>query len=233
MISQAMTAPRFAVSTPVPTKAADEADTWMHSKGMRLSLGRDEVLFHEGDEARSCYKIVDGAVRVVKILADGRRYIVDFFLPGDVVGFDGAGVYEFTAEAIVDSVLVRYNRPQIDRQFETDPQDSRRLLDATLQRLAAAQSQLLLLGRMNAMERVATFLLNLERRLGGRKAGARSIALAMTRADIADHLGLTLETVSRMLNQLKREGVIALPDPHQIGILKPEKLEYVASAGGH
>ncbi|HJQ58061.1 MAG TPA: helix-turn-helix domain-containing protein [Vineibacter sp.] len=213
--------------------AADSCESWFNSKGMRVTIGRDEVLFHEGDEARSFYKIVTGAVRVVKVLADGRRYVVDFFLPGDVVGLDGGGAYEFTAEAIVESVLMRYQRPRIDTQFENDPRAGKRLLDVTLQRLAAAQSQMLLLGRMNAMERVATFLVNLERRLGAAMGTERTIPLAMTRADIADHLGLTLETVSRMLNQLKREGVIGLPDPHRICVLKPVALERLACAGGH
>jgi CRP-like cAMP-binding protein len=233
MLNPAISPRRSAVAAPALTKATDDSDAWMQSKGMRHSVGRGEVVFREGDPARCCYKIVSGAVRMVKVLADGRRYIADFFLPGDVVGLDAVGDYEFTAEAIVDSELVRYNRPQIDTQFDANPAAGRRLLDVTLQRLAAAQSQMLLLGRMNAMERVANFLLNLERRLGCRKAGARTIPLAMTRADIADHLGLTLETVSRMLNQLKRDGTIALADPHEIGVLKPERLEHLACAGGH
>jgi CRP-like cAMP-binding protein len=233
MLNQAVNLRRPAIATPAMTTVADESDAWMQGKGMRHSVGRDAVLFREGDPARCCYKILSGAVRMVKVLADGRRYIADFFLPGDVVGLDAAGNYEFTAEAIVDSMLVRHARSQIDTQFDANPQAGRRLLDVTLQRLAAAQNQMLLLGRMNAMERVANFLLTLERRLGCRKAGRRTIPLAMTRADIADHLGLTLETVSRMLNQLKREGVITLADPHEIGVAKPERLEHLACAGGH
>jgi CRP-like cAMP-binding protein len=87
---------------------------------------------------------------------------------------------------------------------------------------------MLLLGRMTAMERIATFLLNLERRLGAAKAGTRVVRLDMTRMDIADHLGLTLETVSRMLNQLKRRGIIDLPHPQRICILKPQGLQALA-----
>ncbi|HKU95702.1 MAG TPA: helix-turn-helix domain-containing protein [Vineibacter sp.] len=197
-------------------------------RGVRVGVARDDVLFNEGDEARSCYRIVSGAIRIVKIMADGRRYVVDFHLPGDFVSLDSAEAHEFTAEAIVDSVLVRYARPRVDTSLEDNPQRSRRLLQHALQRLAAAQSQMLLLGRMTATERIATFLLNLERRAGTEAAGIRAISLAMTRADIADHLGLTLETVSRMLNQLKRQGIIALPHPQRICVLKPEKLRALA-----
>ncbi|MCW5746198.1 MAG: helix-turn-helix domain-containing protein [Alphaproteobacteria bacterium] len=233
MISHAMNARHTDVATSVAAEASGESAPWLPAKGMRTSAVRDSVLFREGDEARSCYRIQSGAIRVVKVLADGRRYVADFFLPGDVVGFDCGDTYEYTAEAIVDTELVRYPRPLIEARFEENPAAGRRLLDVTLQRLAAAQSQMLLLGRMNAMERVATFLLNLERRLGAKESVDRTIPLAMTRADIADHLGLTLETVSRMLNQLKRDGTIGLPDPHRISVLKPQRLERMACAGGH
>ena len=99
----AATLPRTAVAAPATGSLSDDLGSWSHAKGMRASVARDDNLFNEGDEARSCYRIVSGAVRVVKIMADGRRYVVDFFLPGDFVGLDGTGSYEFTAEAIVDS----------------------------------------------------------------------------------------------------------------------------------
>ena len=207
-----------------------EDEEQLYGRGQRVNLCREDVLFHEGDDARSCYRIVSGAIRIVKIMTDGRRYVVDFLLAGDLVGLDSAEAHEFTAEAIKDSALVRYARPRVDASLEQNPHRSRRLLEYALQRLAAAQSQMLLLGRMTAMERIATFLLNLERRTKTGEAGERTIALAMTRADIADHLGLTLETVSRLLNQLKRQGIVELPHPQRICILKPEVLR--AFAGG-
>ncbi len=200
----------------------------LYGKGQRANVCRDDVLFNEGDDARSCYRIVSGAIRIVKIMADGRRYVVDFLLAGDFVGFDSAETHEFTAEAITDSVLVRFAQPRVDASLEQNPHRSRHLLKHALQRLAAAQHQMLLLGRMTAMERIATFLLNLERRTRVGTAGIRAISLAMTRADIADHLGLTLETVSRMLNQLKRQGIIDLPHPQRICILKPVELRALA-----
>lgn len=235
MLGQAMTSTptttlyRPAAPMPAPVGRTDDQEAWLDTKGMRSSVARDDVLFNEGDEARSCYRIVSGAIRVVKIMADGRRYVVDFFLPGDVVGLDGTGTYEFTAEAIVDSELMRYPRPRIDTALEDNPKAGRRLLELTFRRLAAAQSQMLLLGRMNAVERIATFLLNLERRLGPGRAGPRMVRLDMTRMDIADHLGLTLETVSRMLNQLKRRGIIDLPHPQRICILKAGALQALAT----
>jgi CRP-like cAMP-binding protein len=210
---------------------AEAGEPWFHDKGVRVKAARDDVLFNEGDEARSCYRIVSGAIRMVKILADGRRYVVDFLLAGDVIGLDGGATYEFTAEAIVESELVRYARPRLEAEFDENPQAGRRLLGLMMRRLAAAQSQMLLLGRMSAMERVATFLLNLERRLGAPRAASRTIWLDMTRTDIADHLGLTIETVSRMLNQLKRRGIIALPHPQEIRVLRPGALAQLACCG--
>lgn len=229
MTTAAAITPRAIVAVPAPIHQSDDQESWLHAKGMRATVARDDVLFNEGDEARSCYKIVSGAIRVVKIMADGRRCVVDFFLPGDVVGLDAAGTYEFTAEAIVDSELVRYPRPRLDATMEDNPQAGRRLLEMTFRRLAAAQSQMLLLGRMNAMERIASFLLNLERRQGRAKAGTRVVRLDMNRMDIADHLGLTLETVSRMLNQFKRQGIIDLPHPQHVCILKGHRLEELAN----
>lgn len=214
-----------------PAPVAEAGEPWFHDKGARLRAGRDDVLFNEGDVARSCYRIVSGAVRLVKILADGRRYVVDFLLAGDVIGLDGGSNYEFTAEAIVETELLRYARPRLEAEFDENPQAGRQLLDLMMRRLAAAQSQMLLLGRMSAMERVATFLLNLERRLGQRPATGRTIHLDMTRTDIADHLGLTIETVSRMLNQIKRRGIIALPHPQEIRVLRPNALEHLAGCG--
>lgn len=211
-----------------PAFPSHDRDAWTTAPGMRTSLGRDDVLFSEGDAARSCYRIVSGAIRVVKIMADGRRAVVDFFLPGEIVGLDGAEICDFTAEAIVDCELVRYPRPRFDDTQAENPQAGRRLLELTFRRLAAAQSQMLLLGRMTAMERIATFLLNLERRLGRAAGDLRTVRLDMTRMDIADYLGLTLETVSRMLNQLKRRGIIELPHPQRIGILKPGALRALA-----
>lgn len=234
MLSYAASSPQPAIASrlpaamPFPAALPEEQDSWLPPKGMRISLGHNDALFSEGDEARSCYKIVSGAVRVVKIMADGRRYVVDFFLPGDLIGFDAGSTYEFTAEAVVDAQLVSYPRPRVDMALAESPQAGRQLLDLALRRLAAAQSQMLLLGRMSAMERIATFLLKLQRRLDGKRPGGRTIALAMTRLDIADHLGLTLETVSRMLNQLKRQGIIDLPHPQHICILKPERLRALA-----
>jgi CRP-like cAMP-binding protein len=235
MLSHSMPAPHAAITPrpPVPIRPSaalpvQEPDNWLHAKGMRMRLDRDDVLFSEGDDAHRWYKVVSGAIRIVKILADGRRYVVDFFLPGDFIGFDAATSYEFTAEAIVESELVSYPRLRVDAALEENPQAGHRLLELALRRLAAAQNQMLLLGRMSAMERIATFLLTLQRRLGDRTPGAATISLAMTRLDIADHLGLTLETVSRMLNQLKRQGVIDLPHPQRICIVKPERLRALA-----
>jgi CRP-like cAMP-binding protein len=198
-----------------------------------MDVARDAVMFQEGDAARVCYRIVSGAVRLCKGMADGRRYVVDFLLPGDLIGLDMGGTYTFTAEAITACVLVRYDRAQMQAALDDDPAAGRRLLDLTMQHLAAAHGQLLMLGRMTAAERVASFVLNLRRRLASHQAGPDVVPLAMTRADIADHLGLTLETVSRVLNQLKRRGVIDLPHAQEIRVRNRRALEALAGNPAH
>jgi CRP-like cAMP-binding protein len=228
MIRQTMNVQRAMPPMMMSPAVGTSGEDWPHEAGPQVQLDREKVLFNEGDEAHSCYRIVSGAIRIVKILADGRRYVVDFLLAGDFVGLDSGETHEFTAETIVESELVCYARRRLEAEFDENPRVGRRMLDIMMQRLSAAQSQMLLLGRMSAMERVATFLLNLERRLGaGRKQG-RAVHLDMTRTDIADHLGLTIETVSRMLNQLKRRGIIGLPHPQEIHILRPQGLEQLA-----
>ncbi len=217
MITYTTNAPQ-AVPAAVMSAAGDDADAWLPATGVRVNVAREAVLFQQGDTARSCYRIVSGAVRLCKIMADGRRYVVDFLLPGDLIGLEAGDIHAFTAEAIVDTELTRYARPQLRLALEGDARAGRRLLDLTMQSLAAAQDQLLLLGRMNALERVATFLLQFKRRLGAHLMAQPIVPLAMTRADIADHLGLTLETVSRMLAELKRRGIIELPHPQEIHI---------------
>ena len=215
----------FRLPLPLPS-ARDEI--WPGTTGVRETVARDAALLWEGDRAEFCYKIVSGAVRICRLLADGRRQVIDFLLPGDLVGFDNGETYAFSAEAIVDTVVLRQPRHAIEATVAANPKLGRQLLTIACARLAAAQSQILLLGRKNAAEKLASFILALADRTGVSGAEDEPVDLAMMRADIADYLGLTIETVSRTFTNFRRGGAIDLPDVHQIVIRDRDALEDLA-----
>ena len=154
------------------------------------------------------YKAVVGTVRVTKLLADGRRHIAEFGFSGDCFGFDNTSERLDSAEAVGDVVVIRFPRAATDRLIDENPQLARRLCDMMLRDLAHAQTRMLLLARMTAPERVASFLPEMFDRRDAR-AGHQ---LPMSRTDIADYLGLTIETVCRVLSGFKRAGTISAPD---------------------
>jgi CRP-like cAMP-binding protein len=211
-----------AVAAPAP---ADELAV-LDRVGTVVSLKREEVLFHECDPAENYFKVVTGAVRSSKLLADGRRHVCEFYLPGDFIGLDADASYLFTAEAMADTTVVRYARRKVEALVSQEPRVGRRLLSIACHGLSSAQQKLVLLGRKTAEERIASFLLDLAERIG--EAGR--VSLPMSRTDIGDHLGLTMETVSRGLSHLKSEGIIALESSHQVVIRNREALEDLAEA---
>ena len=194
--------------------------------GNRRSFARDDEIYAEGDRADCWFKVVSGTVRICKLLADGRRHIAEFFFAGDCFGLEGPGERAFTAEAVGDVILMRFNRSATERLIDERPALARRLCNMTLRNLAHAQTRLLLLGRMTASERVASFLIELAERRDVR----RRLAIPMSRNDIADYLGLTLETVCRVLSAMKRDGVIAIPHPQRIEICDREALDALVEA---
>src|SRR5690242_17620252 len=121
--------------------------------GVRVNVARDAALFWEGEEAGACYRIVSGAIRTVKVMSDGRRHVGDFFLSGDLVGIEAGDMRTFCAEAIVDTVVVKISRRVLERRIEDSPRLGRALLALASERLTAAQSRMLLLGRKSANER--------------------------------------------------------------------------------
>jgi CRP/FNR family nitrogen fixation transcriptional regulator len=184
--------------------------------GATRVLAKDEEVFAEGDRAAFFYKVVSGAVRTSKLLSDGRRQIDAFHLPGDVFGIESGDEHRFGAEALGESTVVAYRRCSLDTLATSDAAFARQIVAAMMRSLERAQEHMLLLGRKTAMERIATFLLDLSERV----PEARHMDLPMSRTDIADHLGLTIETVSRSLTQLERQGVIALPSHRRSIVLK-------------
>lgn len=196
--------------------------------GTLVGVARDGTLFYEGDLADHLYKVVSGAVRLCKVLPDGRRQLADFFLPGDLVGLDLGESHSFAAEAIADSVVLKLPRRRVETMVSENPRLGRALLSLAVERLAAAQSQMVLLGRKNATERLASFLLELLERTGHTGSDQPTLTLTMTRADIADYLGLTIETVSRTFARLKQLKAIALPHPQRVVLRDRELLEELA-----
>jgi CRP/FNR family transcriptional regulator, nitrogen fixation regulation protein len=194
--------------------------------GSVITLVHDQTIFSEGDSARYFYKVVTGAVRSCRLLADGRRHICEFFLPGDFVALGTDDTYHFGAEAVTDTTLKRYPRSSIDQLTSVEPRLAKGLRSLICLRLLAAQQHLVLLGRKNATERIASFLLEMAERHGD----ADHISLPMTRGDIADHLGLTTETVSRTFSHLRAQGVIELEGAANMVLMDSSALEELAEA---
>lgn len=186
-----------------------------------VSAQPGQALFHEGDPNPYVFNVVDGAVKLYRLLPDGRRQITGFLFQGDFLGLGGRGASSFTAEALTPLNACRFRRGDFDQLLNALPALEHRLVALAGDELMAAQEQIVLLGRKTARERLASFLTRLSERqvqLGGPEG---QVHLPMTRLDIADYLGLTIETVSRVFTQFKTSGLIqllpgndvALPDP--------------------
>ena len=186
-----------------------------------------EILFSEGEDAESVYEVTGGMLRLYKLLPDGRRQITGFATAGHLLGLAPEGICVYTAEALTEVTLRRYKRAAVERLIDEVPGFARRMLAATSQELRAAQDQMLLLGRKSASEKVASFLVMIAEQQA--RSGEDELDLPMTRNDIADYLGLTIETVSRTLSKLKQAGLIALPTAVRIEILDRDRLEDMAA----
>jgi len=187
-----------------------------------FTYAKGKEIFGENEPADYVYQVVVGAVRSYKLLSDGRRQIGAFHLVNDIFGLENAGIHRFTAEAIVETKVHLVRRESLDVIAQEDLVVVRDLLEMTTNNLQHAEDHMLLLGRKTALERVAAFLLEMDRRLT--KAGF--FALPMSRRDIADYLGLTLETVSRALHQLHARGILGFlsTNQRQIVLLDRERL---------
>ena len=173
-----------------------------------LCVDKDREIYSQGDSAEFCYRILSGTVRTVKLMEDGRRQVAEFLLPGDFFGLDAQDEHDLAAEAVSAVVLRRYARRTVEALADHDPNVARQLRGVASAKLRVAREQMMLLGRKTAVERIASFLSDMALRLPHGQDGR--IALAMSRADIADHLGLTIETVCRTLACLRRDGVIEM-----------------------
>jgi CRP/FNR family nitrogen fixation transcriptional regulator len=207
-------------ATPIHASAVFDAPaaTVQDGIGVRMQYDRDEEVFGEGEASRYVYRVLSGAVRTYRLLSDGRRQIVEFHMAGDVFGLDGDGHHTLGAEAIRATSLQVMRR----EAFLHEEHGAEAAIAALLKKFQRAQAHMLLLGRHTACERVASFLLDFHRR-----AGAIAIDLPMSRQDIADYLGLTIETVSRTFTQLQSSGLIDLISCRRVVLRNPSALERI------
>ena len=179
--------------------------------GAPMPFGRNEEIYGENEPAEYLYKVISGTVRTYKVLSDGRRQIGGFYLAGDMFGLEVGDAHTFSAEAIVDSKVLVIKRSTVTALAARDNAFARQLLALTAAELARAQGHVMLLIK-TAQERVAGFLLEMADRIQVQN----EVELPMSRQDIADYLGLTIETVSRTLTQLENSAAISLPTSRHI-----------------
>ncbi len=213
----------------IATSAAAPQAPWMtgpdreplQMAGTVIHVAEGREIFAEGDDTHLFYKVISGVVRVCRFLSDGRRQIEAFHVEGEVFGFELGEERLLSAEAVGDCSLISYRRGHIETLAKKDQAVAHQLFQYAMQNLAQAQGHCLVLGRRGAAEKVASFLLDWAQHSMDKGV----IHLAMTRQDIADYLGLTIESVSRSLSQFERNGVIALPSARQVRMLNTDALE--------
>jgi CRP/FNR family transcriptional regulator len=200
--------------------------------GIAQDLAAGQTVVVEGEPRSHGFRVLSGAVRLVKGLADGRRQVIEFLVAGEYFGLIGAAQHAYSVEAIVASKLARYPCAKLEMAARANPVLAERLLELARTDLERAHAQMLLLGRKTAEEKIASFLLALARRQGNGAGPARVLKLPMSRQDMADYLGLTIETVSRTVTRLRQDGLIALPSPQQVVLQRFSALEALAEGAG-
>jgi CRP/FNR family transcriptional regulator len=197
--------------------------------GHRVYFGAGETVFSQEDITTSFYNLLDGVMRLYKLLPDGRRQIVGFALPGDFLAMNISGRHNFSADAIGSVTVCQFAKVPFGRFIEDRPHLLRRINELAIRELSQARDHMVLLGRRSADEKVATFLLGWRERLFALKRLPDMVPLPMSRQDIADYLGLTIETVSRTFTELERLGTIEIIHGG-ISLRDPARVEALAAA---
>ena len=194
------------------------------------SIPAGGAIARAGDEMRFLSSIVHGAATMSRTLEDGRRQTVGLLLPSDFIGRPGRSVAQFDIEAVTDVLLCRFERAPFERVMAETPHVTQQLLAMTLDELDASRDWAVVLGRLTAREKVAAFLATLARRGAGNQGPTGLVYdLPVTREAMADHLGLTIETTSRQIGALKRDGIIALEGNRRVKV--PDLNLLLAEAG--
>jgi CRP/FNR family nitrogen fixation transcriptional regulator len=198
--------------------------------GSMLEFERNQAIFSDGESARSFYKVIDGSVRLCKLFADGRRQIAGFCFPGEYFGLACQGKeYALTAEAMIDTTVVRFSHSCLADLDRSSAEFRSHLVALLCGELSLAQNHLLMLGRQTVKERIASFLLMMLDRRGRDRRDGVMLDLHMGRQDIADYLGLTIETVCRTISDFKRAGILGVPGPREIVVKNIRLLQDTAN----
>jgi len=210
----------IATATPAPIGATD----WIPA-GVRMQYAAGEEIYAQEEEADLVYQVARGAVRTTRLTSDGRRHIGDFYYPGDLFGVEAGPEHRYSAEALGDCEIIAVKRTALKHYGADGERLERMIWSATAEHLVRTQDHLMLLGRRTACEKVARFLLDIAERFGG-----EITTLPMGRQDIGDYLGLTIETVSRMLTQLQGDGLVEFRTCRQFRVLRRAALARLAES---
>ena len=187
-----------------------------------------EALFWEGDRAGHVFHVLEGCLRLYRVLPDGRRAVMGFVFAGEFLGLSLPGSYIYTAEAVTTVRVRRLSRSRFLAAVDETPELRPQLLARMCEEMSAAHQHLVVLGQLRAEERVISFLLSAARRTGADRRRPVAVELPMSRLDIADYLGLTIETVCRTISKLKRGGLIALEGRHILVLKRLDRLKELA-----
>ena len=192
-----------------------------------LKFAPGQTVFFDGDEAKFFFEILTGTIRCCRLTQDGRRQIYRFAGAREMLGLSGEKLHSYSAEAVTEVIVRRYRLVSLNTAMIEDQQMRERVLQSLRDELAAVRTQMTQLGQMSATEKVASFLIDLSERTADADGW---LHIPMTRCDIADYLGLTIETVSRKINELKRLQVIDMKTPNDIRIAEHARLANFAEA---
>ena len=214
-----------------PLPLLDAAETARLARMVSIvGFAKGACLYEEGEKADSIYYVLKGEVKTFCALSSGRRRVTAFLLPGDLFGFGENGLYVSTAQALTPVTAYRLPLATLDHMLRSDPGLEHRFLCKLWHELRAAQSHAIMLGRHDARGRLAMFLQERDAHKPIVSPLASGIALPMTRSDVADYLGLSLETVSRAFQKLQQEGIIGVDDRHGVQIVDRVRFEKLVAA---
>ena len=196
--------------------------------GLKMSYAKAEEIFAQDEDADLVHLVVSGGVRTTRLLSDGRRQVGAFYYPGDLIGLESGPLHRFSAEAICDAALLVVRRSAL-KTFAGDEALDRAVWEATRRELERTQDHLLVLGRKTACEKVASFLMDLAQRERQGDGPCGRVSMPMSRQDMADYLGLTIETVSRMLTQLQGRSVVEFDGCRRFKVKRWDALEDMAA----
>jgi CRP/FNR family transcriptional regulator len=197
--------------------------------GITVTVGPGQTIVIEGDPILHYFRILTGTVRLYKAIADGRRQVLGFLGEGQCFGLTGLARHAYSAEALSPTTMVRYSRQAVEAAIQTNPALAQALFRQACVELDQAQQQMLLLGRKSACEKIASFLLGLSAHTRGDDRTAQDVVhLPMSRQDMADYLGLTIETVSRTVSRFRRLGLIGLIGRRHVALRRIDRLSELA-----